>query len=124
MNIVMLIGRTAMEPDIRYTGSGFCTARFTLAVDRDKKKDEEKKADFLNIVCLGKTAEFIEKYIVKGQKIAVQGKIQTGSYERSDGTKVYKTDIIAEKIEVCQWKEKHTEDGFIPSDENDNDYPF
>lgn len=133
MNNVILMGRTTAVPEVRYSQGDKPTAvaRFTLAVDRPVKSGEEKKADFPRVVCFGKTAEFIEKYVGKGQKIAVQGRIQTGSYKDNNGNTVYTTDIIAEKVEPCEWQKKEenpnaTPDGFYPVSESveDDDLPF
>lgn len=93
MNIVMLTGRLTKEPQTSFTPSGMCIAKFTLAVDR--KKDE---TDFIRITAFDKTAEFVGRYITKGRQIAIQGRIQTGSYEGKNGT-VFTTDIIADRVE-------------------------
>lgn len=93
MNNVILIGRLTKEPQTSFTPSGMCIAKFTLAVDR--KKDE---TDFIRITAFDKTAEFVGRYITKGRQIAIQGRIQTGSYEGKNGT-VYTTDIIADRVE-------------------------
>lgn len=131
MNSVILIGRTTKEPEIRYSQGNkpMAIARFSMAVDRPVKNGEEKKADFPSVICFGKTAEFIEKYIGKGQKIAVQGRLQTGSYKNKDGVTVYTTDVIADKIEPCEWKNEKSKgdnsySGFTEADENDDDLPF
>lgn len=99
MNNVLLIGRLTKDPEVRYTTSQMAVATFTLAVDRPVKSGEEKKADFPRITCFGKTAELVEKYMSKGRQIAVQGRIQTGSYDDKDGKKVYTTDVVADRIE-------------------------
>ena len=103
MNKTLLIGRTTKDPDIRYTQSEqpMTIARFNLAVDRRFKKDGEQSADFISCVAFGKTAEFIEKYVFKGTKIAVEGRIQTGSYTNKDGNKVYTTDVVVEQVEFA-----------------------
>ena len=102
MNLVTLIGRLTKDPEVRYTASTqSAVAKFTLAVDRGGK---DKGADFINCTCFGKTAELVEKYVGKGKQIAVNGRIQTGSYEK-DGRKVYTTDVIVEKIEFLGGKE-------------------
>lgn len=103
MNKTLLIGRTTKDPDIRYTQSEqpMTIARFNLAVDRRFKKDGEQSADFISCVAFGKTAEFIEKYVFKGTKIAVEGRIQTGSYTNNDGNKVYTTDVVVEQVEFA-----------------------
>lgn len=97
MNNCLLIGRLTKDPEVRYATSGTAVASFSLAIDRPKKEGEEKKADFPRVTAFGKTAELIEKYVFKGSQIAVQGRIQTGSYEK-DGVKVYTTDVVAEKV--------------------------
>nr|DAK57302.1 MAG TPA: Single strand binding protein [Caudoviricetes sp.] len=102
MNNVILIGRTTREIELRYTTSQTAVARFSLAVERPVK-DGEKKADFPNIIVFGKQAENCEKYLAKGRKVAVQGRLQTGSYEDKDGKRVYTTDVIAERVEFLEW---------------------
>lgn len=100
MNNVTLIGRLTRDPEVRYTsGTQMAVARFTLAVDRYGKKDGEQTADFIPIVAFGKTAELCEKYISKGRQVAVEGRIQTGSYTKDDGSKVYTTDVVANRVE-------------------------
>lgn len=105
MNKVMLKGRLTKEADIRYAqttnGEQMTIARYTLAVNRKTKKDE---ADFISCVAFGKSAEFVEKYLKKGQEILVIGRIQTGSYENKDGQKVYTTDVVVEEHEFCGTK--------------------
>ena len=101
MNSVILIGRLTRDPDVRYGGqSQSAVARFTLAVDRGgrDKNGEDRGADFISCVCFGKTAELVEKYIGKGRQICVQGRIQTGKYEK-DGRTVYTTDVVADRVE-------------------------
>jgi single-strand DNA-binding protein len=98
MNIVALTGRLTKDPDIRYTNGGSTIARLNVAVDRDYKKEGGQTADFPNVIAFGKTAEFIEKYFHKGNKIEVSGRLQTGSYQKEDGTKVYTTDVLAERV--------------------------
>ncbi len=106
MNKVMLIGRLTKDPEVRYTNaSQTAVARFSLAIDRGKKANgEDAGTDFPTVVAFGKTAELIEKYVSKGQQIAVEGRIQTGSYER-DGVKHYTTDVVAERVEFLGKKE-------------------
>lgn len=106
MNNVILIGRLVRELELRYTsGSQMAVCKFTLAIDRRTRQGEEKKADFPNIICFGKTAENCEKFLAKGRKVAVQGRLQTGSYEK-DGVKHYTTDVIADNVEFLEWGEK------------------
>ena len=107
MNNVTLIGRLTRDPEVRYTSaSQTAVARFTLAVDRQFKKDGEPTADFIPIVAFGKTAELCEKYISKGRQVAVEGRIQTGNYTNKDGNKVYTTDVIANRVEFIGGGEK------------------
>lgn len=102
MNKVLLIGRLTRDPEIRYTQqNNTAIARYTLAVDR-MVKNSEQSADFIRCVCFGKTAEFAEKYFYKGIKIAITGRIQTGSYTDQEGKTVYTTDIVVENQEFCE----------------------
>lgn len=97
MNKVILIGRLTKDPELRFTaGSGMAVSRFTVAVNRQFKKDE---TDFINCVAFGKTAETIYQYLTKGRQIAVIGSIRTGSYDAQDGTKRYTTDVAVESFE-------------------------
>ena len=108
MNKVILMGRLTREPDIRYSqnaNGSMAVARFTLAVDRRVKREEtEQNADFISCVSFGKPAEFAEKYLHQGTKIAIVGRIQTGSYTNRDGVKVYTTDVVVESAEFAESK--------------------
>ena len=106
MNKVILMGRLTRDPDVRYSQGANATAvaRYSLAVDRRFKRDGEPTADFINCVSFGRQAEFAEKYLKRGTKIAVTGRIQTGSYTRQDGTKVYTTDVVVEEQEFAESK--------------------
>lgn len=107
MNKVILVGRLTRDPEIRYTSGQNQTAvgRYTLAVDRRYKKEgDEQTADFINCVTFGRGAEFAEKYLHQGTKIAVVGRIQTGSYTNKDGQRVYTTDIVVEEHEFAESK--------------------
>ena len=98
MNKVILVGRLTRDPDVRYSQGeqSMAIARFSLAVDRRFKRDgDNQSADFISCVAFGKTAEFIEKYVHKGTKLVLEGRIQTGSYTNKDGVKVYTTDVVA-----------------------------
>ena len=107
MNKVVLMGRLTKDPDVRYTQGTNPTAvaRYSLAVDR-KTKDANgnRQTDFINCVAFGKSGEFAEKYLHKGMKICIAGRIQTGSYTKQDGTKVYTTDVVAEEHDFCESK--------------------
>lgn len=107
MNKVVLIGRLTADPEVRYTQGDqpICIASYRLAVERRGKKTEGKQnADFISIKAFGKGGEFAEKYLHKGMKVAVSGHIQTGSYTKQDGSKVYTTDVIADEQEFCESK--------------------
>ena len=106
MNKVILMGRLTRDPEIRYsTGeNGTAIARYTLAVDRRFRRDGEATADFISCTVFGRGAEFAEKYLRQGIKIAVTGRIQTGSYTNRDGQKVYTTDVIVEEQEFAESK--------------------
>ena len=106
MNKVIMIGRLTKDPEVRYSQgeNSMAIARFNLAVDRRIKKDSEQSADFINCVSFGKTAEFIDKYFKKGTKIALVGRIQTGSYTNKEGQKVYTTDVVVEEVEFAESK--------------------
>jgi single-strand DNA-binding protein len=103
MNNVSLVGRLTKDPEEKMAGETTAT-RFTVAVDRAFKKEGQPAADFISCVAFGKTAEFVAKYFSKGKSIGLTGRIQTGSYEKSDGTKVYTTDVIADKVEFVGGK--------------------
>lgn len=106
MNITCLVGRLTRDPEVRYTQgqNPLAVGRYTLAVDRRVKRDGEQSADFISCVVFGKGAEFAEKYLFKGTKIAVTGRIQTGSYKKSDGTTVFTTDVVVEHQEFAESK--------------------
>lgn len=106
MNKWIGMGRLTRDPDIRYTQENepMCIARYTLAVDRRVKKDGQDNADFIPCVAFGKAGEFVEKYCKKGTKLAVSGRIQTGSYTNRDGQKVYTTDVMIEEQEFAESK--------------------
>ena len=104
MNRVILIGRLARDPEIRYTQSGKAYARFTLAIDRRKSGDGNQQADFISCVAWEKTAEVISQHCTKGKKIAVEGRIQTRSYDGNDGNKRYVTEVVVQSMEFCDSK--------------------
>lgn len=114
MNNVILMGRLTRDPDIRYSQSGdnMAIARFTLAVDRKFKRQDDanqQNADFISCVAFGKTAEVAEKYLRQGMKIAVTGRIQTGNYTNKDGQKIYTTDVVLDNIEFAESKGSRAE---------------
>ena len=109
MNRVILMGRLTRDPNISYSqgGDNMAIARFTLAVDRRGRRQDgsnEPTADFIGCVCFGRQAEFAEKYLRQGTKVAVTGRIQTGSYTNREGQKVYTTDVVLDDIEFAESK--------------------
>lgn len=109
MNKVILMGRLTRDPEIRYTQANgsqesMCVARYTLAVDRRGARDGQQSADFISCVAFGRNGEFAERYLKQGVKIAITGRIQTGSYTNRDGQKVYTTDIVIEEQEFAESK--------------------
>ena len=97
MNKVIIVGRLTKDPELKYTpGDGTAVCRFTVAINRQFKKDE---TDFINCVAFGKTGETIAQYFTKGRQIALAGNIRTGSYQAQDGTKMYTTNVIIENFE-------------------------
>ena len=104
MNRVIISGRLTRDPEVRYTDGAngqTAIARYTIAVDR---RGQDAGADFITCVAFGKSAEFAEKYLKKGTKMIICGRIQTGSYTKQDGTKVYTTDVIVEEQEFAESK--------------------
>ena len=106
MNKVVLVGRLTRDPEVKYSHGDNATAiaRFTLAVDRKIKRDNEEAADFISCIDFGRMAEFAEKYFRKGTKIAISGRIQTGSYTNREGQKVYTTEVVIEEQEFAESK--------------------
>lgn len=137
MNKVFLVGRLTRDPELRYTSSNLATMRTAIAVDRQfVREGEERGADFINIVAFGNRAETMKKYLTKGSQIAVDGRIQTGSYDGADGKKVYTTDVIVENFQFLDSKgnrniedsdssfEDQTTSYDSPSDETAGSDPF
>ncbi len=108
MNKVILMGRLTRDPEVRYSqgDNSMAIARYTLAVDRrfSRNNGDEQTADFIGCVAFGRAGEFAEKYFRKGTKIAITGRIQTGSYTNRDGVKVYTTDVVVEEQEFAESK--------------------
>lgn len=115
MNKVILMGRLTRDAEVRYSQgeSSTAIARFTLAVDRRFRRDnDEQTADFIGCVAFGRTAEFLERFGRKGTKFVLEGRIQTGSYTNKDGQRVYTTDVVAENVEFAESKNASGGDGF------------
>ncbi len=139
MNKAILMGRLTRDPDVRWTQGPDqrCTARYTLAVDRRTKAQEgQQNADFISCIVFGKGAEFAEKYLRQGTKIAITGRIQTGSYTNNEGVKVYTTTVVVDEQEFAESKgagqgqqnqaRQTDKDGFmdIPDGVEDEGLPF
>lgn len=140
MNKVVLMGRLTRDPEVRYSNgeNAIAVARFSLAVDRRFSRDGERETDYISCVAFGRNAEFFEKYVHKGMRMTVCGRIQTGSYTNKDGNKVYTTDVVIEEQEFAESKNSSSggteqksdsgttnSDGFmnIP-DDIDDELPF
>ena len=116
MNRWIGIGRLTKDPEIRYSQTdNLCIARYTIAIDRIGGK--EKQTDFISCVAFGKSGEFADKYLHKGMKIAVEGRIQTGSYKDKEGNTRYTTDIVVERHEFCESKGSSGESAEAPADD-------
>ena len=131
MNKVILMGRLTRDPEVRYSqgDSPMAIARFSLAVDRRRTSNNQdgQTADFINIVTFGRLGEFAEKYLHKGTKVTLSGRIQTGSYTNKDGQKVYTTDVVVEETEFVESKgASNTGNSNVsrpaPSAANNNDF--
>lgn len=135
MNRVILMGRLTKNPEIKYAGkdNDMAVARYTLAVNRRYKRDGEQEADFISCVTFGKSAEFAQKYLRKGIRIVIGGRISTGSYKDKDEKTIYTTDVIVEEHEFAQNKDgsggedlsetsKTDKDGFM--EVQDGEIPF
>jgi len=143
MNNVVLIGRLTRDPDVRYAAATqIAVARFTLAIDRVVAAGKERQTDFPSVVAFGKTAEICERFLKKGRQVAVQGRIQTGSYQNKDGATVYTTDVVADRVELIGNRgdegsgqagfgnaggltvDDEIPSGFEPMDDSIDDLPF
>ena len=133
MNKVILMGRLCSTPEVRVSQSGTSIAYYRLAVDRRYKKEGEQAADFIKCIAFGKTAEFVEKFLDKGEKIAVIGRIQTGKHIDKEGTTHYTTDVLVEEHYFCEGRKQSemstTEENSVTDFDgfqafNDDDCPF
>ena len=125
MNKVILMGRLTRDPDVRYSAGENSTAvaRYTLAVDRRFHRDGDATADFIRCVAFGRQAEFAEKYLRQGTKIAITGRIQTGSYTNREGQKVYTTDVVVEEQEFAESKNAGGNNGGYSAPQHNNPAP-
>ena len=127
MNHFVGIGRLTRDPEVRYTQSGKAYASFTLAIDRRKSGEGNPQADFISCVAWEKTAEVISQYVSKGKKIAIEGHIQTRSYDANDGSKRYVTEVVVNSMEFCDSKSgQQLSDAkeFVGAPVPDEDIPF
>ena len=117
MNKVVLVGRLTRDPETRYTQGENPTAiaRYTLAVDRRFRREGQPDADFIRCVAFGRSGEFADKYFKQGMRVAVSGRIQTGSYTNRDGIKVYTTEVVVEDQEFAQSKNEQSQAPSAPS---------
>ena len=117
MNKVILMGRLTRDPEVRYTTGAdmMAVARYSLAVKRRSRRGSDEQTDFINCIVFGKPAEFAEKYLHRGSKILVTGRIQTGSYTNKDGQKVYTTDVVVEEQEFAESKNASGGTGSAPA---------
>lgn len=119
LNNAVIMGRLVAQPELRTTGSGISVTSFTVAVDRRyNKQGEEKQADFIDVIAWRQTAEFVCKYFSKGSMIAIQGYIQTRTYEDKDGNKRKAVEIVADNVSFCGDKKEVTYAAVVPSDLN------
>lgn len=128
MNKVVLVGRLTKDPELRFTANkGTAVTRFTLAVNRDfKKEDGTQEADFINCIAYSKRAEVIAQYLTKGKRFSIAGSIRTGSYDAQDGTRRYTTYIAVDGFDFIDSSDSKVNNNFnddmIPID--DGDIPF
>ncbi len=104
LNKVILMGRLVKDPELKYTPSNVAVVSFTVAVDRRYQKQDEKQADFINVVAWRNTAEFVSKWFRKGQMIALCGSIQTRTWDDNDGNRHYVTEVVADEVSFCGGK--------------------
>ena len=150
MNVVILSGNLARDPEKSTTGTGMSVTRFTIAVNKITRRDDGNNADFIRVTSFDKQADLVAKYLKKGSKVGIEGRIQTGSYTGKDGKTVYTTDVIANRVEFLDRKEStgsgsdnyggqftppsnefqqkmeedEFPDGFAEIDDEDDDMPF
>lgn len=119
LNRIILIGRLTRDPELRYTGQGTPVASMRLAVDRRKSKDGEKQTDFIDIVAWRQSAEFAANYLTKGRLVAVEGRLQTRTWEAQDGTKRWAAEVVADNLQGLD--RPRTEGGEAPAARPDAD---
>ena len=124
MNRIILTGRLVRDPEVRYTQSGKAVASFSIAVDRNRRASDNQQptVDFINIVAWEKSAEFCGKYLTKGRKILVEGRLQTRTFEAQDGSKKYFTEVVSDNIEFMDSKRQDNEGGYSNSNYGHSSY--
>ena len=124
MNRIILTGRLVRDPEVRYTQSGKAVASFSIAVDRNRRAadNQQPTVDFINIVAWEKSAEFCGKYLTKGRKILVEGRLQTRTFEAQDGSKKYFTEVVSDNIEFMDSKRQDNEGGYSNSNYGHSSY--
>ena len=126
MNKVILMGRLTRDPEVRYSQgeNAMAIARYTLAVDRrfNRNNGDDQTADFISCVAFGRAGEFAEKYFRKGTKVAITGRIQTGSYTNKDGVRIYTTDVVVEEQEFAESKNSSGGDGGFAGGNNNRTF--
>lgn len=116
MNKVILVGRLARDPELRVTPSGVSVCSFSVACDRRfARQGEERKADFINCIAWRQTGEFVSRYFTKGNRIALEGSLQTRDWTDNEGKKRYATEVIVDNVEFAQSKSEGTSGGFVPA---------
>jgi len=120
MNRAVLVGRLTKDPELRYTQSGIAVANFTIAVNRRFAREGEQSADFIPVIVWQKAAENVAKYLNKGSQVAVEGRIQTSSYDNKEGQRVFRTEVVADQVEFIGSKgggsSSSRDDDFTDSD--------
>ena len=130
MNKVFLIGRLTRDPELRYTSSNVPTATFTIAVNRNyANQNGEREADFINIIVWRKPAENVKNYLTKGSQVAIDGRIQTRSYDAQDGTRRYVTEVVADNVQFLDRANSNNNSGSsfnqgVSEAFNDNATPY
>lgn len=124
MNKAILIGRVTRDIEIRYTNDNLAVATFSMGIDRPPRRDGTKEADFPKVIVFGKQAENCERFLEKGARVGVEGRIQTGSYTNKNGDKVYTTEVIAERVEFIDFKAKDRNPGGGFEAVTDDNLPF
>ena len=124
MNSVIMMGRLCQSPEVRYSNGANATAiaKFSIAVDRKYKREGDTNADFFNVVAFGNLGEFVEKYLDKGTKIVISGRLENNNYIDKNGNKVYNNQIIAEEIEFAESKQKNSSESQSKPDEKNNGF--